>query len=91
MIEFVQSAGNPRFYNRSVCVIHTTYTVLNLVGHRLSEIKFANSIEKSKTHSLLTRSEVLDAIKNIYGIYLDDQDDSRFEPKCDESSNSSST
>jgi hypothetical protein len=65
-----------------VCVIHTTYTILNLVGHRLSEIKFSNSIEKSRTNSILTKSEVFDAIKNIYGINLDNLD---FEPIGDES------
>jgi arylamine N-acetyltransferase len=81
MIEFVQSKENHRFYNRSVCVIHTTYTILNLVGHRLSEIKFSNSIEKSRTNSILTKSEVFDAIRNIYGINLENDD---FEPKGDE-------
>jgi N-hydroxyarylamine O-acetyltransferase len=86
MIQFVQSKDNPRFYNRSVCVIHTTYTVLNLVGYKLSEIKFSNSIEKSITHSILTKSEVYDAIKNIYGIQLDDL---QFEPKGDDESTKS--
>jgi N-hydroxyarylamine O-acetyltransferase len=82
MIEFVQSKEKQRFWSRSVCVIHTTYTILNLVGHRLSEIKFSNSIEKSRTNSILTKSEVFDAIKNIYGINLDNLD---FEPIGDES------
>jgi N-hydroxyarylamine O-acetyltransferase len=79
MIEFVQSKANARFFNRTVCVIHTTYTILNLVGNRLSEIKFSNSLEKSITHSILTKSEVFDAIKNIYGIHL--KEDETFEPK----------
>lgn len=79
MIDYVQSKDNLRFYNRSLCVIHTTYTILNLVGHRLSEIKFFNSIEKSKTHSVLTKAEVFDAVKNIYGINLDENE--QFEPK----------
>lgn len=69
------------FHNRSVCVIHTTYTILNLVGYRLSEIKFSNSAKKSTTHSVLTKTEVFDAIKNIYGISLAENE--IFEPKGD--------
>lgn len=80
MVEFLQSKENFGFYDRSLCVIHTTYTILNLVGHRLSEIKFSDSIEKSKTHSILTKSEVFDAIRNIYGINLE-EGENNFEPK----------
>ena len=83
MLDKTQSGSDRYFTTNSICVIHTTYTVLNLVGHRLSEIKFANSHEKSKTRTLLTKSEVFDAIKNIYGIHLDEH--AHFEPLRDES------
>jgi N-hydroxyarylamine O-acetyltransferase len=78
MINFVKSKDNDRFSERSICIIHTTYSVLNLVGFRLSEIIYSNSTEKSKTHSILNKKEVLEAIKNLYGIECDE-----FEPKGD--------
>lgn len=85
MINYVKSQENDSFYNRSVCVIHTTYSVLNLVGFRLSEIIYSNSNEKSRTHSILTKKEVLEAFKNIYGIHFDNDCnlDDDFEPRGD--------
>ena len=57
--------------NRSICAIHTESSIIKLVGYELSEIKFANSTEKSRTNSPLTKSEVYDAIQNIYGLRIE--------------------
>jgi len=81
MASQIQTKENPRFFNRSICVIHTSFSALFLVGFRLTELKYANSLQKSRTDSNLSRSEVFDAIKNIYGIQLNDEE---FEPTDDE-------
>jgi len=79
MVDFVKSKEHLRFHQKSICVIHTSYSVLKLVGHKLSEVIYTNSAEKSRTQSTLTTNEVFDAIRNIYGINLDRE----FEPKED--------
>lgn len=74
---FVQTIEYPRFFYNSITAIHTTYSVLTLRGFDLCETSFFDSVQKTSTHSQLTRSEVFEALKNIYGIYID----AEFEPR----------
>ena len=77
MANFVQTIEFPRFFYNSITAIHTTYSVLTLRGFDLCETSFFDSVQKTSTHSKLTRSEVFEALKNIYGLYID----AEFEPR----------
>lgn len=79
MIDYVQTKEFPRFFYSSITTIHTTYSTIILVGYDLSETIFFDSIEKTRTNSKLNKTEVFEALKNIYGIQLD----AEFEPKND--------
>ena len=57
MLEWVQSPACPRFYNRSICVIHFEKHLLMLVGYRLTKIGFNDGIEIDRVDTELESKE----------------------------------
>jgi N-hydroxyarylamine O-acetyltransferase len=69
MLEWVQSPECPRFYNRSITIIHYDDYLLMLVGFRLTKMEFKNGIETSRIDTVLNnKTEVYQLIKTQFNL-----------------------
>jgi len=78
MLEWVQSPACPRFFNRSICVIHFEKYLLMLVGYRLTKIEFNEGIEINRIDTELNnKEEVYQTIRTLFNLIKFNQ---KFEP-----------
>ena len=69
VIEWVQSPGCPRFFNRSICVIHGEDHVLILVGFRLTKVEYTDGVETNRLDTILnSKEEVYQNIRTLFNL-----------------------
>lgn len=72
MLQWVQSPECPRFFNRSLTIIHSSHGFLMLVGYRLTRIEFQDGVEISRTDTQLeSKQQVYDTLRTEFNLKLD--------------------
>ena len=77
-LEWVQSPDFPRFYNRSISVIHCEDHVLMLVGYRLTKVEYKNGVETNRLDTILNSKE--EVYKNLRTLFNLVKFEHEFEP-----------